>query len=187
MSDPLPAPSLSTVLQALLTALVSLPLVLLHLITSVLLRVSNGVDATLGPSSFTTFLVLCFPFSLLLRLAFWEAQNQERRKNEEAYRITFTCKPCGHRSAHRMSKQGYHRGTVLIQCPSCDSRHVMSDHLGVFFEKKTTLEDLLKEKGQTLTHGHTDGNLEFWEDGSVKSYDLEGKEILGARNDDKSA
>lgn len=116
----------------------------------------------------------------------WEAQNQERRKDEEAYRITFTCKPCGHRSAHRMSKQGYHRGTVLIQCPSCDSRHVMSDHLGVFFEKKTSLEDLLKEKGQTLTHGHTEGNLEFWEDGSVKSYDLEGKEILGARDDDKS-
>ncbi|KAJ5506223.1 Zinc finger DNL-type [Penicillium expansum] len=115
----------------------------------------------------------------------WEALNQERRKNEEAYRITFTCKPCGHRSAHRMSKQGYHRGTVLIQCPSCDSRHVMSDHLGVFFEEKTTLEDILKEKGQTLTHGHTEGNLEFWEDGSVKSYDLEGKEILGARDDDK--
>ncbi|KAK4865830.1 hypothetical protein LT330_008923 [Penicillium expansum] len=117
----------------------------------------------------------------------WEALNQERRKNEEAYRITFTCKPCGHRSAHRMSKQGYHRGTVLIQCPSCDSRHVMSDHLGVFFEEKTTLEDILKEKGQTLTHGHTEGNLEFWEDGSVKSYDLEGKEILGARDDDKPA
>ncbi|KXG51117.1 Zinc finger, DNL-type [Penicillium griseofulvum] len=113
----------------------------------------------------------------------WEAQNQERRKDEQAYRITFTCKPCGHRSAHRMSKHGYHRGTVLIQCPSCDSRHVMSDHLGVFFEKKTTLEDILKEKGQTLTHGHTEGNLEFWEDGSVKSYDLEGKEILTSRND----
>jgi hypothetical protein len=37
----------------ILTALVSLPLVLLHLITSVLLRVSNGVDATLGPSCAT--------------------------------------------------------------------------------------------------------------------------------------
>lgn len=110
----------------------------------------------------------------------WEATNKERRKNEEAYRITFTCKPCGHRSAHRMSKQGYHRGTVLIQCPSCQSRHVMSDHLGVFFDKKTTLEDLLKEKGQALTHGHTDGNLEFWDDGTVKSYDLEGKEKLGS-------
>ncbi|KAJ5962359.1 hypothetical protein N7501_007300 [Penicillium viridicatum] len=126
------------------------------------------------------------PMSQAEQEAEWEAQNQERRKDEEAYRITFTCKPCGHRSAHRMSKQGYHRGTVLIQCPSCSSRHVMSDHLGVFFEKKTTLEDLLKEKGQTLTHGHTEGNLEFWEDGSVKSYDLEGKEILGAHDDDKS-
>jgi protein import protein ZIM17 len=103
-----------------------------------------------------------------------EAQNEERRKNEEAYRITFTCKPCGHRSQHRMSKQGYHRGTVLIQCPGCQSRHVMSDHLGVFFDKKTTLEDLLQEKGQALTHGHTDGNLEFWDDGSVKSFNSEG-------------
>jgi protein import protein ZIM17 len=56
----------------------------------------------------------------------------------------------------------------------------MSDHLGVFFDKKTTVEDLLKEKGQTLTHGHTDGNLEFWDDGTVKSYDLEGKEKLGS-------
>lgn len=99
-----------------------------------------------------------------------ERTNAERRKNEEAYRIAFTCKPCGERSEHRMSKQGYHRGTVLIQCPSCKSRHVMSDHLGVFFDKKTTLEDLLKEKGQTLTHGHTDGNLEFWDDGTVKSF-----------------
>ncbi|KAJ5476049.1 hypothetical protein N7475_001778 [Penicillium sp. IBT 31633x] len=115
----------------------------------------------------------------------WKAQNHERRKIEEAYRITFTCKPCGHRSGHRMSKQGYHRGTVLIQCPSCQSRHVMSDHLGVFFDEKTTVEDLLKKKGQVLTHGHTDGNLEFWDDGTVKSYDLEGNEKLGSP-DEKS-
>ncbi|CAG7920639.1 unnamed protein product [Penicillium olsonii] len=125
------------------------------------------------------------PKSQTEKEAEWEAANQERRKNEEAYRITFTCKPCGHRSAHRMSKQGYHRGTVLIQCPSCQSRHVMSDHLGVFFDKKTTLEDLLKEKGQALTHGHTDGNLEFWDDGTVKSYDLEGKEKLGSSEEEK--
>lgn len=97
-----------------------------------------------------------------------EAKNAERRNNEEAYRISFTCKPCGERSTHRMSKQGYHRGTVLIQCPSCKNRHVMSDHLGVFFDKRTTVEDLLKQQGQALTHGHTDGNLEFWEDGTVR-------------------
>ncbi|KAJ5662718.1 hypothetical protein N7462_011644 [Penicillium macrosclerotiorum] len=107
-----------------------------------------------------------------------EKQNAERRKNEEAYQIVFTCKPCGERSSHRMSKQGYHRGTVLIQCPSCQSRHVMSDHLGIFFDKRTTLEDLLKEKGQTLTHGVADGNLEFWDDGTVKSFDLDGQQRL---------
>ncbi|KAF7714785.1 Uncharacterized protein PECH_007314 [Penicillium ucsense] len=107
-----------------------------------------------------------------------QKRNEERRRSEEAYQIVFTCKPCGERSSHRMSKQGYHRGTVLIQCPSCSNRHVMSDHLGIFFDKRTTLEDLLKEKGQALTHGHTDGNLEFWEDGTVKSFGLDGRQLL---------
>ncbi|GLI77747.1 hypothetical protein PoHVEF18_006040 [Penicillium ochrochloron] len=113
-------------------------------------------------------------------------RNEERRKNEEAYQIVFTCKPCGERSSHRMSKQGYHRGTVLIQCPSCDNRHVMSDHLGIFFDKRTTLEDLLKEKGQALTHGHTDGDLEFWEDGTVKSFGLDGKQLLDSSSEKTS-
>lgn len=115
-----------------------------------------------------------------------QKRNEERRRSEEAYQIVFTCKPCGERSSHRMSKQGYHRGTVLIQCPSCDNRHVMSDHLGIFFDKRTTLEDLLKERGQTLTHGHTDGNLEFWEDGTVKSFGLDGTQLLDS-SDQKSS
>ncbi|CAL5874964.1 uncharacterized protein PFLUO_LOCUS9267 [Penicillium psychrofluorescens] len=103
-----------------------------------------------------------------------EKNNEDRRKEEEAYRIVFTCKPCSHRSSHRMSKQGYHRGTVLIQCPSCESRHVISDHLGIFFDQSTTLEDLLQQRGQVVTRGHTDGNMEFWEDGTVKRVDEEG-------------
>jgi protein import protein ZIM17 len=96
-----------------------------------------------------------------------ERKNEERRSNEEAYRITFTCKPCGERSAHRMSKQGYHRGTVLIQCPTCKNRHVMSDHLGIFYDEKTTLESILQEKGESIKHGKMDGNLEFWDDGTT--------------------
>ena len=62
----------------------------------------------------------------------------------------------------------------------------MSDHLGVFFDKGTTLEDLLKQKGQALTHGRTDGDLEFWEDGTVKSFDLEGQELLGSAGKESS-
>lgn len=54
-----------------------------------------------------------------------------RAEQEPAYELTFTCKPCQSRSTHRVSKQGYHKGTVLITCPDCKNRHVISDHLKV--------------------------------------------------------
>jgi hypothetical protein len=50
---------------------------------------------------------------------------------KQAYEMTFTCKPCSTRSTHRISKQGYHFGSVLITCPECKNRHIISDHLGV--------------------------------------------------------
>ena len=104
---------------------------------------------------------------------------------QPAYQLTFTCKPCGHRSSHRVTKQGYHNGTVLIQCPGCKNRHVIADHLKVFLDQKSTLEDILKKQtqdGKPLTslikkgqlgirHGSMVGNegeedIEFWEDGT---------------------
>jgi protein import protein ZIM17 len=66
-----------------------------------------------------------------------------------------------------MSKHGYHKGTVLIGCPSCHNRHVISDHLGIFMDQKSTLEDILERKGMTLTKGYVEEDVEFWEDGSV--------------------
>ncbi|KAL4973859.1 DNL zinc finger-domain-containing protein [Aspergillus desertorum] len=94
-------------------------------------------------------------------------ENRLRREQEPAYQLSFTCKPCGERSSHRVSKHGYHRGTVLIQCPSCKNRHVISDNLGIFFEKGKTLDDLLQERGQDITKGTLQGDMEFWEDGTV--------------------
>lgn len=47
------------------------------------------------------------------------------------YQMTFTCKVCTTRSSHKISKQGYHHGTVLISCPGCKNRHLISDHLKV--------------------------------------------------------
>ena len=52
-------------------------------------------------------------------------------KTEPGYHLVFTCKPCRVRSEHQISKQGYHNGTVLITCPGCKNRHVISDHLKV--------------------------------------------------------
>lgn len=50
---------------------------------------------------------------------------------QPGYFLYFTCKPCGSGSDHRISKQGYHNGTVLVTCPGCNNRHVISDHLKV--------------------------------------------------------
>ena len=94
-------------------------------------------------------------------------QNAARRAEEPAYRIVFTCKPCGERSDHQMSKHGYHKGTVLITCPSCSARHVISDHLGIFMDEKSSLEDILGTKGMRITKGVLNDDLEIWEDGSV--------------------
>ena len=54
-----------------------------------------------------------------------------RRRMQPSYRLTFTCKPCERRSTHQVSKHSYYHGTVLITCPGCQSRHVISDHLQV--------------------------------------------------------
>jgi mitochondrial protein import protein ZIM17 len=66
-----------------------------------------------------------------------------------------------------MSKHGYHKGTVLITCPSCKARHVISDHLGVFMDEKSSLEDILSKKGMSVTKGILNDDMEIWEDGSV--------------------
>lgn len=102
--------------------------------------------------------------------------------DEPAYQLTFTCKPCLHRSSHRVTKQGYHHGTVLITCPECRNRHVISDHLRIFMDEKSTLEDILARNGDDLTkllkkgklgirQGSQIGNegeedIEFWADGT---------------------
>ncbi|EFQ96840.1 DNL zinc finger domain-containing protein [Nannizzia gypsea CBS 118893] len=87
---------------------------------------------------------------------------QARRDQEPAYLIYFTCKPCSHRSAHRISKHGYHKGTILITCPSCSNRHVISDHLKIFSDAPVTLEDLLAQKGMKITKGTMEGDMEWW-------------------------
>ena len=73
-----------------------------------------------------------------------------------------------------MSKHGYHRGTVVIRCPSCKNRHVMSDNLKIFFDKNQTVQDILAQKGEKITTGYVEGDMEFWDDGTVKKHEREG-------------
>lgn len=59
------------------------------------------------------------------------AHAPSTRSAQPEYEMTFTCTPCKTRSSHRVSKHGYHHGSVLITCPECRNRHVISDHLSV--------------------------------------------------------
>lgn len=52
---------------------------------------------------------------------------------EKAYLLSFQCKPCKARSIHRITHHGYHKGTVLVSCPTCKQKHLISDHLKVSF------------------------------------------------------
>ncbi|KAF5662352.1 zinc DNL-type [Fusarium heterosporum] len=106
-----------------------------------------------------------------------EAPKSEGKRPEikpSHYQLSFTCIPCGHRSHHNVSKQGYHHGSTLITCPECRNRHVISDHLNIFGDRKITVEDLMREKGQLVKRGSLgeDGDIEFWPEDSLPQ-DLE--------------
>ena len=94
-----------------------------------------------------------------------EGERPAVDRNRPYYQLSFTCVPCGHRSHHNVSKQGYHTGSTLITCPECRNRHVISDHLGIFTNRKgVTVEDIVREKGQLVKRGSLgeDGDIEFW-------------------------
>lgn len=117
------------------------------------------------------------PSSAVAHSPNYPSNTQSPLEKPPAYELTFTCKPCKHRSTHTISKQGYHKGTVLITCPECSNRHVISDHLKIFGDQPFTIEDLMRQKGQLVKRGTLNGkgDLEFWDDGSQTGKDtLEG-------------
>ena len=73
------------------------------------------------------------PSSAVAHSTEYPSSTQSPSEPAPSYQLTFTCKPCKHRSTHNVSKLGYHKGSVLITCPQCKNRHVMSDHLKVGF------------------------------------------------------
>ena len=66
----------------------------------------------------------------------------ERKAQQPCYDMTFTCKKCLERSSHRITKQAYHFGTVLVNCPGCKGRHLIADHMKVCLERVLNVHDL---------------------------------------------
>lgn len=81
-----------------------------------------------------------------------EKKPYVRSRRQPSYELTFTCLPCGERSTHTITKQGYYYGSVLIACPNCRNRHVISDHLNVSPFLLLFVHGRVEEKNKKTLH-----------------------------------
>lgn len=69
---------------------------------------------------------------------------------EKKMQMIYTCKVCSTRNSQIISKVAYTQGVVLVRCSGCRNNHLVADNLGWFKDKKTNIEDILKEKGEQV-------------------------------------
>jgi len=62
--------------------------------------------------------------------------------------LMFTCTVCETRSAKKISKQGYNHGIVIVRCPGCNNRHLISDKMGVFEDSGWDVQQHLAQEGE---------------------------------------
>lgn len=64
--------------------------------------------------------------------------------------MAYTCGVCETKQARTFSKASYEEGVVLLRCEKCDNLHLIADNLGWFEDEKTNIEQLMKEKGESV-------------------------------------
>lgn len=69
---------------------------------------------------------------------------------DKKMQMMYTCKVCNTRNSQTISNQAYNEGVVIVRCSGCKNNHLVADNLGWFKDKKTNIEDILKEKGETV-------------------------------------
>lgn len=65
--------------------------------------------------------------------------------------LIFTCKKCNTRNVAHISKLSYQQGIVIVCCQGCSVKHLIADNLKWFSDKKKNIEDILAEKGESVT------------------------------------
>ncbi|KEG13194.1 zf-DNL-domain-containing protein [Trypanosoma grayi] len=72
----------------------------------------------------------------------------------------FTCGRCEHRMVKKFSKHAYTKGIVIVQCSSCEVKHLLADNLGWFVNEARNIEDMLREKGDSFVRIGNDYQVE---------------------------
>lgn len=83
--------------------------------------------------------------------------------------IAFTCdaNDCGTRISKRIKRRSYERGTVVIQCPTCEKYHIIADNTGIYRQitgGARNVEELAKQKGQQVRRVDS-ASFDFKDDG----------------------
>ena len=92
-----------------------------------------------------------------------ELQIPGAQKGGRKLAIVFTCTVCDTRSAKQFTENAYRNGVVIVQCPGCQSRHLIADNLGFFEDMPDgwNIEKALKEKIGEGSSNNNNNNTNF--------------------------